>query len=350
MAWDWRVTAHTPGEESCLGSTPATATALSELPPPSVGHVASVQASPWRTAPSQTLLSPQPPTPACEGLPTAWSGCCGSRNTLAHCPVSSLGEKEEKALAAVLRRALPFQLTGNLSAAPFHLPGSFGKAGQTPHSFCVPELSQPGSASVQEVPGQRPALPLSCQASTGAVLSHTPSRDTHSVPPHGSTGAFPNCLHGLAPVHTRVSTHTLPVCTQAQNSSSTHPATPAHTPCLPGTLCAPHLLFLLHVLRHSPMLSPAPCRQGHLVTSLSPSGQCQPLAPSHSRTVGSSPQMMARTASIPGIPSILGTPTPQCCACPAGTGDRSLLLADGEGTPSKGSTTTLIKTLPLQTA
>lgn len=96
MAWDWRATAHTLGEESCLGSTPATA--LSELHSPSAGHTASVQAGPWRTAPSQTLLPPQPPTPACEGLPTAWSWCCGSRNTLAHCPVSSLGEKAEEAL------------------------------------------------------------------------------------------------------------------------------------------------------------------------------------------------------------------------------------------------------------
>lgn len=84
------------------------------------------QGSP-RTAPSQTLLPQWPPTPECEGLPTAWSGCCGSRNTLAHCPVSSLGEKGEEALAGVLGTALPFPAHRKSASSP--IPPHQEKAG-----------------------------------------------------------------------------------------------------------------------------------------------------------------------------------------------------------------------------
>lgn len=151
MARDWRATARTLREEPCLGSTPATAMALSELHSPSVGRMASVQASnrssaragPWRTAPSQTLLPPRPPTPACEGLPTAWSGCCGSRNTLAHCPVSSLGEKGEEVLAGVLGTALPFPAHRKFVSSPIPPPWLVWKRQDKPHipSACPSRLS-----------------------------------------------------------------------------------------------------------------------------------------------------------------------------------------------------------------
>lgn len=45
------------------------------------------------------LFFPWAPTPVCEGLPTVWSVCCGSRNTPARCPVSFLGGNRGKAIA-----------------------------------------------------------------------------------------------------------------------------------------------------------------------------------------------------------------------------------------------------------
>lgn len=152
-----------------------------------------LSAGPRRAAPSQTLLPPQPPTLACEGLPTAWSGCCGSRNTLAHCPVSSLGENGEEALAGVLGTALPFPACRKFVSSPIPPPHLVWKKQDKPH---IPSVC-PSCLSLA-VPACR-----RCQGrGTGAVLSHTPS-GTHTappgtrsrIPPRGPTGAFPNSLH-----------------------------------------------------------------------------------------------------------------------------------------------------------
>lgn len=251
MARDWRATARILREEPCLGSTPATAMALSELHSPSVGRMASVQASnrssaragPWRTAPSQTLLPPRPPTPACEGLPTAWSGCCGSRNTLAHCPVSSLGEKGEEALAGVLGTALPFPAHRKFVSSPIPPPWLVWKRQDKPHipSACPSHLSPavPACGRCQGKASAANALPGrhgGC-AQPHTLVAHThPSWDTQQRPSTWTHRCFPNSLHGLAPVHTCVNTHPLLVLhTGTKQPHHTHQP-PLHTP-LPPRHC-----------------------------------------------------------------------------------------------------------------
>lgn len=195
---------------------------------------------PWRTAPSQTLLPPRPPTPVCEGLPTAWCGCCGSRNTLAHCPVSSLGEKGEKALAGVLGTALPFPAHRKFVSSPIPPPWLIWKRRDKPH---VPPVCPSCLSLAVPACGRCQGRGQRCQAAQG-LCSATHPRGTHTappgtrsrIPPHGSTGAFASSLHGLAS-SAHVCEHTPCLCcTQAQNSSSTHPRHPC-THSLPPWHC-----------------------------------------------------------------------------------------------------------------
>lgn len=132
---------------------------------------------PWRIAPSQALLPPQPPTPVCEGLPTAWSGCCGSRNTLAHCPVSSLGEKGEEALAGALGTALPFAAHRKFVSSPIPPPWLIWRRQDKPH---IPPVC-PSCLSLAAPVGRRcQGTGQHCHCTVTALPGHTPSWHTHS--------------------------------------------------------------------------------------------------------------------------------------------------------------------------
>lgn len=287
MAWDWRATVYTPGEESCLGST--LATALSELHCPSVGHTAPGQPRSLENCTFPNPAPPMAPTPECEGLPTAWSGCCGSRNTLAHCPVSSLGEKGEEALAGVLGTALPF---------PAH------RKCQLPHSTSLGK----GRINPTFLPRARAASAWQCQRAGGATAQpgqhrgcaqpHTPVAHTQphlAVSLHTDPQVLsqPACI---APVHTCEHTH--PPC-----AAHRHKTAPAHTP---GTLHTPPASPALCVPHTS---SSSMCTATPTCPALQSGTLCHlsaTLVASASPSLHLTPGLLARTASIPRIPTPQG--------------------------------------------
>uniref|UniRef100_H0ZCW8 26S proteasome non-ATPase regulatory subunit 7 n=1 Tax=Taeniopygia guttata TaxID=59729 RepID=H0ZCW8_TAEGU len=185
------------------------------------------------------------------------------------------------------------------------------------------------------------------------LCSATHPRGTHTAPPgtrsrihpHGSTGAFASSLHGLAS-SAHVCEHTPCLCcTQAQNSSSTHPLPPWHCVCSapPPPPCAASF----------PHASPAPSRQGHPVTSRSPFWPVPAPCSISLRDCGQQPPNDGQDCIHPRDPTRPGNPQPVLLCLPSlPSWDWGWVPSPCRwgGAPSKGSTTTPIKTLPLQTA